>query len=180
MHHFLFVILTRTETTDCKDVYEPVVQRFAMTAVAASSKAHRSQLVKAGKQLVQRHDQLLGRALRCQAGEALNVRKQYAAGEMMGMWGGKQRGEAEQTEGKKGEKKETQNAINQHGVEAAWSSGSLLLFNYHVSKRKRGRHLFGSGSHHSGQCRSPPPALPSENTPPPLDPSVCMPFIANF
>lgn len=45
--------------------------------------AHRGQLVEASEQLVQRHDQLLGRALRRQAGEALNVCKQYAAGEAM-------------------------------------------------------------------------------------------------
>lgn len=112
MHHFLFVILTRTETTDCKDAYEPVVQRFAMTVVAASSKAHRSQLVKAGKQLIQRHDQLLGRALRCQAGEALNVRKQYAAGEMMGMWGGKQR------EGKQNRQRERKGRKRRHRMQS--------------------------------------------------------------
>ena len=45
--------------------------------------AHRGQLVEAGKQLVQCHDQLLRRALRRQAGEALDVCKQYAAGEVM-------------------------------------------------------------------------------------------------
>lgn len=45
--------------------------------------SHRGQLVEAGKQLVQGHDQLLGRALRCQAGEALDVGKQYAAGHEM-------------------------------------------------------------------------------------------------
>ena len=44
--------------------------------------SHRGQLVKAGKQLVKRHDQLLGRALRRQAGEAFNVGKQYAAGQV--------------------------------------------------------------------------------------------------
>lgn len=112
MHHFLFVILTRTETTDCKDVYEPVVQSFAMTVVAANSKAHRSQLVKPGKQLVQRHDQLLGRALRCQAGEALNVCKQYAAGEMMGMWGGKQR------EGKQNRQRERKGRKRRHRMQS--------------------------------------------------------------
>lgn len=45
--------------------------------------AHRGQLVKAGKQLIQRHDQLLGCALRCKAGETLDVCKQYAARESM-------------------------------------------------------------------------------------------------
>lgn len=39
---------------------------------------HRSQLVKAGKELVEGHDQLLGSALGCQAGEALDVSKQDA------------------------------------------------------------------------------------------------------
>lgn len=54
-----------------------------MKMVAAGVSAHRGQLVKAGEQLVQRHDQLLGCALRCQAGEALNVCKQYAEEEVM-------------------------------------------------------------------------------------------------
>lgn len=42
-------------------------------------RAHRGQLIKAGKELVQRHDQLLGRALRGQAGETFDISKQYAA-----------------------------------------------------------------------------------------------------
>lgn len=50
--------------------------------VVAGVSAHRGQLVKAGEELVQRHDQLLGRALGCQAGEALDVCKQYAAGQV--------------------------------------------------------------------------------------------------
>lgn len=45
--------------------------------------AHRCQLVKASEQLVQRHDQLLGRTLRCQAGEAFNICKQYATGKVI-------------------------------------------------------------------------------------------------
>lgn len=44
---------------------------------------HRSQLVEAGEELVEGHDQLLGRALGRQAGEALDVSKQDA-GEMGG------------------------------------------------------------------------------------------------
>lgn len=51
--------------------------------VAAGVSSHRGQLVKASEQLIQRHDQLLGRALRCQAGEALDVCKQYAAGDVV-------------------------------------------------------------------------------------------------
>lgn len=39
---------------------------------------HRSQLVEAGEELVKGHDQLLGSALGCQAGEALDVSKQDA------------------------------------------------------------------------------------------------------
>lgn len=83
-----------------------------MKVVAASGRAHRSQLVKAGKQLVQRHDQLLGRALRCQAGEALNVRKQYAAGEVMGMWGGKQ------GEGKQNRQREREGKKRRHRMQS--------------------------------------------------------------
>lgn len=49
-------------------------------AAAGCACSHRGQLVEAGEQLVQRHDQLLGRALRGQAGETLNVCKQDAAG----------------------------------------------------------------------------------------------------
>lgn len=41
--------------------------------------AHRGQLIKASEELVQRHDQLLGRALRGQAGETFDISKQYAA-----------------------------------------------------------------------------------------------------
>lgn len=51
---------------------------------------HRSQLVEAGEELVEGHDQLLGRALGRQAGEALDVSKQDA-GEMEG--GGTREGE---------------------------------------------------------------------------------------
>lgn len=39
---------------------------------------HRSQLVEAGEELIEGHDQLLGGALGCQAGEALDVSKQDA------------------------------------------------------------------------------------------------------
>ena len=39
---------------------------------------HRSQLVEAGEELVEGHDQLLGSALGCQAGETLDVSKQDA------------------------------------------------------------------------------------------------------
>lgn len=39
---------------------------------------HRSQLVKAGEELIEGHDQFLGSALGCQAGEALDVSKQDA------------------------------------------------------------------------------------------------------
>ena len=39
---------------------------------------HRSQLVKAGEELIEGHDQFLGSALGCQAREALNVSKQDA------------------------------------------------------------------------------------------------------
>ncbi len=60
-------------------VQSSAVQKWQQQLVSA----HRSKLVEAGKQLVQRHDQLLGRALRRQAGEALNVCKQYAAGQVM-------------------------------------------------------------------------------------------------
>lgn len=52
---------------------------MAVTGVST----HRGQLVKAGEQLIQRHDQLLGCALRRKAGEALDVCKQYAAIEVM-------------------------------------------------------------------------------------------------
>lgn len=55
---------------------------------------HRSQLVEAGEELVEGHDQLLGRALRRQAGEALDVSKQDA-GEIGGggtREGGRSRG----------------------------------------------------------------------------------------
>lgn len=41
---------------------------------------HRSQLVEAGEELVEGHDQLLGSALGCQASEALDVGKQDAGG----------------------------------------------------------------------------------------------------
>lgn len=79
--------------------------------------AHRSQLVKAGEQLVQRHDQLLGRALRRQAGEALDVCKQYAAREVVEAGGeGVVEGHTN-TRGGKGKTKETENEINQYGVE---------------------------------------------------------------
>ena len=39
---------------------------------------HRSQLVKAGEELIEGHDQFLGSALGCQAGEALDVGKKDA------------------------------------------------------------------------------------------------------
>lgn len=39
---------------------------------------HRSQLVKAGEELVEGHDQFLGSTLGCQAGEAFDVSKQDA------------------------------------------------------------------------------------------------------
>lgn len=39
---------------------------------------HRSQLVKAGEELVEGHDQFLGSTLGCQASEALDVSKQDA------------------------------------------------------------------------------------------------------
>lgn len=50
--------------------------------------SHPGQLVKTGKQLVQRHDQLLSRALRRQAGEALDVGKQNATGRVVVKDGG--------------------------------------------------------------------------------------------
>lgn len=63
---------------------------------AAGVSAHRGQLVKAGEQFIQRHDQLLGRALRSQAGEAFNVRKQYAAWG----WGGREKVKVSKTDKK--------------------------------------------------------------------------------
>lgn len=39
---------------------------------------HRGQLVKAGEELIEGHDQFLGSTLGCQAGEALDVSKQDA------------------------------------------------------------------------------------------------------
>lgn len=68
--------------------------------MTASVSSHRGQFVKASKQFIQRHDQLLGRTLRCQAGEALNVCKQYTAGEVVvvmvgGREGGLDRGRGE-------------------------------------------------------------------------------------
>lgn len=71
--------------------------------------AHRGQLVKASEQLVQRHDQLLRRALRRQAGEALDVREQYAAG------GAKVKEARGRTEERDGEDKETEKESNQFG-----------------------------------------------------------------
>lgn len=41
-------------------------------------RAHRGQLIKASKELIECHDQLLGRALRRQAGETFDISKQYA------------------------------------------------------------------------------------------------------
>lgn len=52
-----------------------------------SPSTHRSQLVKAGKELVERHHQLLGRALRGQAGEALDVCEEDAARRKSTGWG---------------------------------------------------------------------------------------------
>lgn len=71
-------------------------------------RAHRGQLIEAGEELVQCHDQLLGRALGGQAGEAFDVSKQNA-----------ERGEATGAEGRggdtdiqwRGAKKETHNEI---------------------------------------------------------------------
>lgn len=46
--------------------------------MAAGGVTHRGQLVEAGEELVEGHDQLLGSALGRQAGEALDVSKQDA------------------------------------------------------------------------------------------------------
>lgn len=47
--------------------------------VKVSQESHRGQLIEASEQFIQRHDQLLSRALGCQAGESLDVCKQNAA-----------------------------------------------------------------------------------------------------
>ncbi len=44
--------------------------------------SYRCQLVEAGKEFIERHDELLSRALRGQAGETLDVRKQNTEDEI--------------------------------------------------------------------------------------------------
>lgn len=88
-----------------------MVQSSAVKMAEAGVSAHRGQLVKAGEQLIQRHDQLLGCALRRKAGEALNVCKQYAARELMVVIG-ESEGEGNKTDREK-KTKETQNESSQ-------------------------------------------------------------------
>ena len=75
--------------------------------------AYPGQLVKASEQFGQRHDQLLGRALRRQAGEAFNVCKQYAAGEAI-LVGSKGEGEGHQNRqrGKERQRRKRIRSIN--------------------------------------------------------------------
>lgn len=69
--------------------------------------AHRGQLIEASKELVQRHDQLLGCALRGQAGETLDISKQYAAREEGG-GGGNEEGEKHRKTTKRSNKRDIQ------------------------------------------------------------------------
>lgn len=72
MHTVGFVVLTVIRLIGC------ISDSGLKFSSENSGSAHRGQLVKASKQFVQRHDQLLCRALRRQTGETLYVCEEYA------------------------------------------------------------------------------------------------------